>query len=492
MATVGEVESYLDFHPFRDWTEDRWDERSAIIDTRFHETDVFFTPLIGSSMVMPSGVGWDQYHYLGAEIVKAHVNHNQIGRYQRMTGPLYVDTRQRAVRARDRWGAKVQYDKRDQMVTRYGQDSPSFISAVLRDQLADNIVGQHEKVARDGMLNNCLFQWMHDGKAFKKGSHDFSDLPADDTGIFNVTNLEEVALRMSFRVEDTLRAYGTYAQPVPGKNFRSSVLVMVTTPTFWAIWNSDEQEYMIDLRQLQDRRIINGGSIEYRNMVVQDTGYKMVMWNAGNISKQVLVTSAIQFGDGSPGPDSAIDGVFRAGQGGDDVTNYIQCGAFDDGDFVKGDQVSIHIAQTDGYGITGGCDPLDGKTVRAEVYEADHANNRLVLRKPMTEQFIDLFTPENIAGSSNSTAAYAIVTKAQHVHPVIIVGAREMVQFVKRRQPDGGFVEYNRPDDNNVDFPSIVRVTANWYGEINPWNPDVYEVYWTAAPFGNRGDIAYT
>lgn len=32
MATVGEVEQYLDFHPFRDWTEDRWDERSAIID----------------------------------------------------------------------------------------------------------------------------------------------------------------------------------------------------------------------------------------------------------------------------------------------------------------------------------------------------------------------------------------------------------------------------------------------------------------------------
>lgn len=491
MASTGEVEAYLDFNPFREWTEDKWDERSALIDTRFHETDVFFTPLIGHRLTMPPGVGWDQFWYVGSEIVKAHVNHNQIGRYQRMTGPLYVDTRQRAVRARDRWGAKVQYDARDQMVTRFGNDTPGFISAVLRDQLADNIVGQFEKIARDGMINNCDFQWMHNGNAFALGTNDFSDLPADDTGIFNVTRLEDVALRMSFRLEDTTKQYGTYAQPVPGQNFRSSVLVMCTTPTFWAIWNSDEQDYMIDLRQMQDRRIINGGSIEYRNMVVQDTGYKMVMWNAGNINKQVLVTSPIQFGDGAPGPDSPIDGVFRAGQGGDDVTHYLQCGAFDEGDFVKGMQVSIHVAQTGRYGITGGCDPLDGKTVRAEVYEANHSANRLVLRHPMTEQFVDLFTPETIDGSDNTTQAYAVVTAAQHVHPVIVVGAREMVQLVKRNQPDGTFVQYHRPVDNNVDFPSIERVTANWYGEINKWNPDIYEMYWTAAPFGNRGTISY-
>lgn len=91
MASTGEVEAYLDFHPFRDWTEDRWDERSAIIDTRFHETDVFFTPLVGNNMVMPEGVGWDQYWYTGAEIVPAHVNHETIGRYQRMLGPLYFN-----------------------------------------------------------------------------------------------------------------------------------------------------------------------------------------------------------------------------------------------------------------------------------------------------------------------------------------------------------------------------------------------------------------
>lgn len=490
---ANEVEAYLDFHPFRDWTQDRWDERSAIIDRRFHETDVFYTPLIGNTLTMPKGVGWNQYWYTGAEIIKSHINHNPIGRYQRMTTSLYFDTRQRKVRARDRWGAKVQYDRRDAMVTRYGDDTPRFLAEVLRDQLADNIVGQQEKVARDGILDNVEHHWMHDGNAFVNGTKDFSDLPTDDTGLFDVTLLEDVALRMSFRVEDTLRAYGTYAQPVPGSDFRNSVLVMVTTPTYWGIWNSDEQEYMIDLRQLRDQRIINGGRIEYRNMVVQDTGYNMVLWNAGTISKQVRVTSPINFGDGAPDPDSsAVDDVFYTGQDADDSVHYIQCSAFSDGDFSKGDMVSVHVTQTSEYGITGGCDPLDGKTVLMEVYSADHANNRLTFRKPFTEEFVDQYQLTYLAGSSNTNMAYAVVTKAQHVHPVIIVGSREMVQFVRRLQPDGSFVEYNRPVDNNVDFPSIERVTANWYGEVNKWNPDVYEIFYTAAKFGNRGTIGYT
>lgn len=406
----------------------------------------------------------------------------------------YVDTRQRRLQARQRWGAKVQYDRRDQMVTRYGNDTASFISAVLRDQLADNIVGQQEKVSRDGILDNCEFTFMHNGDAFSNGSNDFSDLPTNSAGVFDVTLLEEVALRMSFRVEDTLKQYGTYARPVPGSNFRDSVLVMVTTPTYWAIWNSDEQEFMVDLRQLRDQRIINGGRIEYRNMVVQDTGYKMVLWNAGTLSKQVYVTSPIEYGDGAPDPDDTqIDSTWLVGQDASDTTHYIQCSAFSDGDFEKGDMVSIHTTQTNEYGITGGCDPLHGKTVLMEVYSADHSNNRLALRRPMTEKFDQAFTITTLNGSTGQNLqGYALVTKAQHVHPVVIVGAREMVQFVKREQPTGGWIEYNTPSDTEVDFPSIERVTANWYGEINPWNLDVYEMYYTAAPFGNRGSVSYS
>jgi hypothetical protein len=462
------------------------------MDIKFHGPDIFFTPLIGNQMTMPEGVGWDQAWYAGAETLGSHVNHNTIGRYQRMMGPLYIDTRQRKLYARNRWGAKIQYDRRDQMVSRYGNDTAAFISAALRAELGNNIVGQQEKVARDGLLNNAEFKWMHDGSEFSSGTADFSDLPSSDAGLFNVTLMEEVALRLSHRVGDTLRRYGDYANPVPGQNFRNDLLVMVTTPTYWGIWNSDEQEYMVDLRQASPERIINGGVIQYRNMVVQDTGYKMVLWNAGSISKQVAVTSPIHFGDGAPDPDSgAVDSTWYVGQSDSDTTHYVSCSAFSDGDFSKGDKVSVHLKQTSSYGITGGCDPLDGKTVQMEVYSVDADNNRLTFRRPFTEKFETQTTYENLNGSSASGECYAFVTKAQHVHPVIVMGAREPVQFIRRLQPTGEFVEFNTPTDSNVDFPSIERVTANWYGEVNPWNLDVYEVFYTSAPFGNRGAVSY-
>ncbi len=91
---AGEVDRYLDLHPFRqdseNWDQATWDEKSAVIDVAFHAPSVIFTPLIGSNMVMPPGIGWDQYWYTGAEIRPAHVNHTTIGRYQRMMGPINI------------------------------------------------------------------------------------------------------------------------------------------------------------------------------------------------------------------------------------------------------------------------------------------------------------------------------------------------------------------------------------------------------------------
>lgn len=490
---AGEVERYLDMHPFREWDQDRWDERSAILDTAFHRTNVNFTPLVGHSMTMTEGIDWDGYMYTGGEVVPAHVNHEPIGRYQRMMGPIYVDTRQRKVRARYRYGAKWQNDVRDQMVTRYGKDTPSFITRVLEEQLADQIVGIQENLARDAYMDNALFPFLaHNGAAFDLGTSDFSTLGASADYVFDLTLLEQVALRMSYRSEDTLHQWGSYAQPVPGENFRNSVLVLATTGTFWTIWNSAAQQLMIDLRQLQDDRIINnqGGAVQYRNMVIVDTGHSMILWNAGNITKQVAVTSPIKWGDGATAPATAVDSMWYTGQSAE-PTHYLQCSAFAAGAFAKGDFISVHTAQTDEYGITGGCDPLHGKTVRAEVYSVDAATDRITLRKPMTEAFEDAFTYSNLDGAAAAGQAYAIVTKAQHVHPTFVIGARECIQWVARKQPTGGFIEYNRPTDNDVDFPSVVRVTANWYGEMNPWNLDLYEVFYGAGAFANRGGLGY-
>jgi len=483
---AGEVEKYLDSHPFRIWDQNSWDERSALIDVAFHGTDVLFTPLIGSTMTMPAGVGWNDYWYAGAELVKSHVNHETIGRYQRMMNPLYVDTRQRRLRARYRWGVKAQYDQMDEMVTRYGNDSDQFISRVLQAQLADQIVGITEKVARDGILDNALHKFIFDGRAFVNGTADYSDIGTTAASAFSVKMLEDIALRMSYRAEETTKAWGDYAQPVPGSNFRGSVLVMVTTGVYDSIWNSEEQDWMIDLRQLQDDRIINGGRVQYRNMTIQDTGHTMVQWNAGNITRQVGVNAPIQWGDGAPDPDSTlVDSVWLAGQSSSDMVHYVSCTDLGTSQFAAGDFVSIHTQRTSANGVTNACDPLHGKTFLAEVYSVDEDNERLTFRKPITEQYLDAFN------DATHGQVYAYVTKAQHIHPIVIVAAREMVQFVKRNHTDGSFIQFNRPTDNDVDFPSIERVTANWYGEVNPWSLDLFEVWYAAGRFGNRGAVSY-
>lgn len=491
---MSEVEAYLDFHPFRDWTVDRWNEETAILDARFHQQDVFFTPLVGSTLVMPPGVDWEGTWRVDNQIVQAHTNHNTIGRHQRMMGPLYVDTRHRKVQAKDRWGSKIQLDRRDQMVTRFGADTPNFIRQMLRAQMGNDIVAQTERISRDGIISHAQHLFLYNGTAWALGTADFSHIPRNASGLFDVKLLEEVALRMAYRCEDTRKQWGDYTQPVPGAQFRGSVLIMTTTGTYWGIWNSEEQDFMIDLRQLQDERIINGGEVQYRKFsTIVDTGAgALVLWNAGTQDKQVAVTRPIKFGDGAPDPDiGPVDSVFYAGQSSVATTHYIQCTDLGTSQFAKGDMVSIHIARTADWGITDGVDFLDGQTMVAEVYSVDEDNERLTFREPLTAQYEDAFDYTTLQGAASAGQAYAFITKAQHIHPVFIVASRESVQYVRRRQPDGSLIEFNRPSDSNVDFPSIERVTANWYGGTNAWEPDFVEIMFCAAPFANRAGVVY-
>lgn len=250
---------------------------------------------------------------------------------------------------------------------------------------------------------------------------------------------------------------------------------------------------MVDLRQLQDERIINGGQVQYRQFsTLADVGHGIVLWNAGTITKQVAVSNAIHFGDGATDPDvGPVDSVYYTGQTDAATTHYLQCTDLGTSQFAKGDFVTLHRARTSDWGITDGVDFLDGETMRCEVYAVDEVNERITLREPVTQQFEDPFTYTTLGGVATNGTAYAFITKAQHIHPVFIMAAREGVQYVRRRQPDGSLIEFNRPVDSNVDFPSIERVTANWYGEVNPWEPDLYEIFFCAAPFSNRGDVSY-
>jgi hypothetical protein len=238
---------------------------------------------------------------------------------------------------------------------------------------------------------------------------------------------------------------------------------------------------LVDLRQLSDQRIINGGKVQYRNITVQDYGVSLSLWNAGKIIKQVKVTEPIMWGDGTPDPETgvAVDNIWLTGQGGAAVKHYVQCevGSFVAGDFKYGDFINIHTQRTDEFGVTNGCDVLDGMTITVEVVSADAATGRIVVRKPITEQY------DKVLG--DGSGAYAYVTAAQHVYPCFAIGARGMVTWAGREK-----ITWHRPKDEEADYPSIERVTWQERGEMNMWDPDVYEIVYCEGSFANRGGVS--
>ena len=51
-------------------------------------------------------------------------------------------------------------------------------------------------------------------------------------------------------------------------------------------------------------------------------------------------------------------------------------------------------------------------------------------------------------------------------------------------------ITWHNPKDEEADFPSIVRVTWDERGEMNPWAPDDYEVVFCEAKYPAVGGIA--
>lgn len=494
---------YMDMHPWRSWDQDRWPERSTAIDMKFRQENIYFTPIVGPGVTMPIGVGFDQAWYRGAELIPSHINHNPIGRYQRMIDAIYLDMQQKKLYSRDTLGTKIQWDETDQLVTRFGNNQDGFLAAALMGQFGNQIVGIHERGARDAILRFSIHKFVGSSAArFVIGTADFSNLTRDASSAFNIRWLDDSAKRMSYRAKNQSASSetGLYASPVPGGNFAGSFLIQTTAPVMASLWENDENSWMTPLLALQDDRVINGGAAMWRNRgVVSDTGYAQVLWNAGVITTQVAVTAAIKWGDGAPDPDvdDAVDGVYFAGQSSAGVTHYVQCSAFTASDFTAGDVVSIHIKRQGtntgqiNYGITDGVDFLDGMTVNMEIYSVDATNNRLAFREPITNEYRDPFAYTTLAGSASAGTAYAFITSAQHIHPVFVYAATNPVMYVARQHADGSFIRYHAPTDDNVDFPSVHRRTAQWRGEFNQWAPQLTEIYFVSAPFANLGAAAY-
>jgi len=372
----------------------------------------------------------------------------------------------------------------DQLVSRFESNPPMFMLQVLRQRLAQSIVETHEKVARDMTFDYAEFKFLSEGSKWTASTADFSTLENTSAYKFDIRFVNEVRLRMLERSRKWTQKYGSWAAPIPGAQFERDLMIMVTPNIMYDIWTSDEGAFLEDLRVLQDERIINGGVARYRGATFVENPWG-VLRNAGEISKQVAVTQQINWGDGAPDPGdggsgTAVDSVYYVGQSSANVTHYIQCSAFTAGEFVAGDTITIHTARTTEWGITNGCDFLDGMSYDVEIQSVDASNNRLVLMEPVTQEYIVSFSDATFG------PIYAYITKARDIHPVVVVGARGYATFASRTK-----VRLHNPPDT-ADLPGISRFTWDEYGSPNRWNPYTYEVIFCVASDtrGGRDEVA--
>jgi hypothetical protein len=476
---AGATETYMDVNPFQAWDRDVWDEYSFEIETAFHGRDIFMTPLANWVSMIPGADTW----HVANEMLGNQVNHNPIGVRQRFIDAMYVDMRRKQLVSRLRYGGKAQIWEFDELVSRWGRGTPAYKMAVLRSRIAPMITETMEKLTRDAVFNWAEFRFLTDGNAWDAGTYDLSTITATSTYQVNLQFIEDAKLRMAQRAKKPTQRWGTFADPVPG--WPGNIMIQTTPGVLYDLWNTEAGDWLENLRQLQDDRIINGGVANYRGATFVENPW-LVLYNVGNLTYQYAVTSPIQWGDGAPDPDTtAVDSVYYTGQGATTTTHYIQLEAFSAGEFLVGDIITIHTERTTDWGITDGCDVFDGKSYEAEVYSVDATNNRLTLVEPVTFEYTQAFTATPNGGAAQ--ICYAFVTKAQNIHPILVVGARGMVTFAARTP-----IRYHEPQDVEADLPGVDRTSWDVYGEMNRWNPYFYEIHFAAASdtLSGRGSVA--
>jgi hypothetical protein len=459
-------EDYYDANPLGAINKNQWTEFDPLINATFQDRAVF-TPLVQWADMNPNA----QLYVTGRELLPGVVNHNSIGLRQKFITAAYVDSRERHIVSAARYGAKVQYDVYDEVINQWrGRGRAGFADGILRNHLSRSILLTHEKLARDATINNCNVV------TYANGATNFAGLSASSDYKFNIQELRDVALRLSVRVKDAMLAWGEYdGAPIPGVN---DMLVITTPGVIYDLWDQMDSRYMMDLRDLGDTRIINGGIVRYKGWTFAQT-WDAALWNSGTITKQVGIQNPVTAGDGAYDPAvSAVDNTYYVGQNSSGVTHYVMTTGFSSTDFVAGDFVSLHTARTSAYGVSNGCDPLDGATVLMEVVHADNSTGELVFRMPVMEDF-NVPIQDATLGT-----VYGYITKAAHVHPVYEIGARGHSLFAIRR----GLKLHTPPAID--DFESVVRVSWDEYGQMNKWQGDLHEINYVRATFGNRGSLS--
>ena len=502
MATA---EEYYAANPVEAIDANRWEWYDPLVAATFRRS-AFYTPLM-TYIDLRSPVN----NITNTEIIPGHVNPSAIGLRDLYTDPMTFASRRREFSGYSRYGQKVQWHKLDPLLNMWQMGkvgTKQLLASVLRQQLAYSMYVTTEFLSRNQFVTqaNHLFYG-----PFGQYS-DLSGIKRDPADMFSVNALTDIRLRLSVRSNFTSN-FGTFASPVPGRP--DQILISTTPGVVHDIW-THKDEFMVSLRELQDNRLLHGGAIEWHNFTVQEVPWDVsLFWNAGMVDKQVAVLKYTVAGDGvtaergitggvdgAPDPSSStVFNMYKVGSSSEAV-HYVQCSPFDDGDFSVGDFISLHTVRytsagtlgTNWFGVNDGCGFLDGNTQVLEVAEVDADNDRLAFATPVMSDYgtqlyasgasVPLAQPDNTPANWTATRdVVAFVTKAQHIHPVLIAATRGAHAFNMMQK-----MTVHTPPAYD-DFESITRISWDMVGSTQAINPDMYEIYLVGASFGNRGSV---
>ena len=456
------LQDYYLMNPMSVIDRNTWLDREALVEQQFVKGPSMYTPLIDwVNRSQQTGAQISEY----TEILEGDVDNDEIAMNAvTITDPQAVDSRARQMTVK-RYGDKVQLSDTSNIFQQWQLSGGRDWRPLLRNVLGNNVRRKMEMLSRNAYLMGPMEWWTYAG-----GAESFADLDADCKFGLDIVN------------QWNLRLGNTGTPVIPG-DMAGAKLSMLPPGAIFDFMDSlqfagaGENGLWTNAKLYKDVLKYEIGT--YKNVrfveVPNDTfGYNSaVLYNAGKIYVQAVVSEAITAGDGAPRPSTTkVDEVWYVGQ--EDVQHYIQLASDTDMSlFAKNDMVTIHSVRTDRYGVEDGVDILSGKTIVRRIVVIDASNHRLSFDRPIMRNYnVDL-----------DTDTFAYVTKGTHVGLCLTLGSRGGIVANVNRP-----IQFYEPEAYD-DFKSIWRFVWDIKAGFNMWNPAVFECHFVAVSLPKPGGI---
>ncbi len=390
-------------------------------------------------------------------LIPPHADFSEISLRQLWMPSSYVDTFSRQINFK-RYGGKLALHKFDNLITYWKQNGKTGLKPIIDRYLGGMMMESLEQLARNSFLENTYAM-------YGAGGVDFSSIINHADHKMTTDLVEDINLGMEEREAPfTIQAGG---EQVAG----AGRVVCITTPGVIrdlrteASASGNENAFIDVSKYQQSMRIMQGELGIYKGVrFVSST--RAILYNSGPITVQPTVTIAINAGDGAWA--NKVEGVRQVGQTG--AVNTLTLS--DTTGLAINDIVSIHTSRTANFGVTDGVDHRDGTLHYRRIVDIQGGvGGTIALDKPiMVDMNVDL-----------GSGVYAYVTKGRHIHSSTFIGGQDGVVMGVGQSPQ---IYTPRPVD---DFDSMYRVSWDGYLGMQLFEPEVFEVVFSAGTNRQKG-----